>query len=335
MSRFFEALSRLKAPNRPEEIADSRAVAVPDPTAPGVDSPVPGAEAKIERSWDEAASPAATPVAEVLPEPVQQVDVLNQVVAKPVQTLGIRSLLVNASPESRLVSLIDPSSLGAEKYRALVTRFDHLSKERELKSFQVTSSLISEGKTTVAGNVAITLARYLGDSTLLVEGDLHRPALASMLGLIDLPGINDWWSGPDRQLAQFIHRLNEMPLWFLASGKVCDQPSDVLRSARFRRAFTELARQFEWIVVDSPPMLPVVDINLWSRLLSGTLLVVREGVTPIKALRRALQALDHPNLIGVVVNDAKEFDHMGYEDQYYGATDKRKNRPRGNGSLVQ
>jgi hypothetical protein len=63
---------------------------------------------------------------------------------------------------------------------------------------------------------------------------------------------------------------------------------------------------------------------LWSKLLDGTLLVVREGVTPIKALKRGLQALDHPNLIGVVVNEATEFDPVGYADQYYGGSDSRE-----------
>jgi len=65
-------------------------------------------------------------------------------------------------------------------------------------------------------------------------------------------------------------------------------------------------------------MLPIVDVNLWSKLVDGTLLVVREGITPVKALKRGLQALDHPKLIGVVMNEATEFDQLSYEGQYYG-----------------
>ena len=67
----------------------------------------------------------------------------------------------------------------------------------QLKSFQVTSSVIDEGKTLVAGNVAVTLAKYSGSKTLLVEGDLHRPSLASLFGLSELRGLNHWWSGGD------------------------------------------------------------------------------------------------------------------------------------------
>ena len=84
------------------------------------------------------------------------------------------------------------------------------------------------------------------------------------------------------------------------------------------KAFAQLVRQFEWVVVDSTPMLPIVDVNLWSRLVNGTLLVVRDGVTPVKALKKGLQALDHPKLIGVVINDASGPDQMNYEGQYYG-----------------
>jgi receptor protein-tyrosine kinase len=112
--------------------------------------------------------------------------------------------------------------------------------------------------------------------------------------------------------------MKEMPLWFLPAGKSCERPSDILRSARFAKAFGQLASQFEWIVVDSTPMLPIVDVNLWSKLVNGTLLVVREGVAPVKALKKGLQALDHPKLIGIVMNEASGADQANYDGQYYG-----------------
>jgi len=78
-----------------------------------------------------------------------------------------------------------------------------------------------------------------------------------------------------------------------------------------------MASQFDWIVVDSTPMLPIVDAHLWSKLVDGTLLVIREGVTPIKALKHGLRALDDPRVIGVVVNEACKFDQPRYEGDYY------------------
>jgi capsular exopolysaccharide synthesis family protein len=229
-----------------------------------------------------------------------------------------RSVVVTPPPKSRLVAWTDPNSLGAEKFRALAVRLDHMRKQHELSSLQVTSSVINEGKTFVSANLAVTLAKYSGAKTLLIEGDLHRPTMASMFGLKELQGLSDWWSGGEQDIARFLVRLNGTSLWFLPAGKACDQPSEILRSAKLTEAFGQLAGHFDWIVVDSTPMLPVIDANLWSRLVDGTLLVVREGVAPLKALKNGLQSLDHPKLIGVVVNEASEFDQIDYNGQYYG-----------------
>ena len=252
-------------------------------------------------------------------ETLPEAKVGNGGLPKQAQTVEACAVPVKVLPESRLVSLTDPNSLGAEKFRALVTRLDDMRKQRELKSFQVTSSVINEGKTLVAGNVAVTLAKYAGSKTLLIEGDLHRPALAALLGLDELTGLSHWWSSRNSELTQFVHRLPDMPLWFLSAGEVWDRPSDILRSSRFVKAFAQLASQFEWIVVDSTPMLPIVDVNLWSKLVDGTLLVVREGLTPVKALKKGLQALDRPRLLGVVINEASGSDQVNYDEQYYGA----------------
>jgi capsular exopolysaccharide synthesis family protein len=228
-------------------------------------------------------------------------------------------VMVRPSPTSRLVAWTNPNSLGAEKFRALAVRLGNMRTQHELNSLQVTSSVINEGKTLVAANLAVTLAKHSGSRTLLIEGDLHRPTLASLFGLKELQGLSDWWSGPDHDIAHFLIRFNDTPLWFLPAGRSCDRPSEILHSARLKEAVTQLAGRFDWIVVDSTPMLPVIDANLWSRLVDGTLLVVREGIAPLKALKNGLQSLDHPKLIGVVVNEASEFDQIDYNGQYYGA----------------
>jgi capsular exopolysaccharide synthesis family protein len=230
-----------------------------------------------------------------------------------------RSVTVQPPPTSRLVAWTDPNSLGAEKFRALAVRLDDMRRQHELNSLQVTSSVINEGKTFVSGNLGVTLAKYSGFKTLLIEGDLHRPTLASMFGLKDMQGLSDWWSGPEQDIGHFLVEFAGAGLWFLPAGKACDRPSEILRSARLAEAFAQLTGQFDWIVVDSTPMLPVIDANLWSRLVDGTLLVVREGLAPLKALKKGLQSLDHPKLIGVVVNEASEFDQVDYAGQYYGA----------------
>jgi len=334
MSRLFEALSKAQAKSRsPGAVPLTMApmgVVRPETTTVEAAPPEPAQELEREQRSPEVVRlaiaspdvvpPVVTAVSAVRSEPTQKEKILKEVLPKPLEPLEVRSVRVKVLPESRLVALTDPNSLGAEKFRALVTRLDYLRKQRELKSFQVTSSVINEGKTLVAGNVAVTLAKYSGSKTLLIEGDLHRPTLAALLGLSELDGVSQWWSGKDQELARFVHRLNDMPLWFLSAGKPCDRPADILRSVRFVKAFAELASQFEWIVVDSTPMLPIVDVNLWSRLVDGTLLVVREGLAPVKALKKGLQALDHPKLIGVVMNEASGSDQANYDGQYYGAS---------------
>lgn len=278
MSRYYDALRRLEREQR-----------------------------KADADADEMANPATQPA-----------ELLGGLLTEPVEVAEAASAKVEVSPESRFVALTDPKSLGAEKFRALVTRLENLREKRELKCLQITSGVINEGKTLIAGNLAVTLARHLSCKVLLVEGDLHRPTLAAKLGLAQLPGLIQWWAAEAESLARYVCRLDEMPLWFLGAGSACDQPSQILQSARFVEDFAKLRERFDWIVVDSTPMSPTVDANLWSRLVDGMLLVVREGVTPVNALKSGLAGLDNPKLVGVILNEASEFDHADYEGQYYG-----------------
>ncbi len=255
--------------------------------------------------------------ADDIADPAPPPDVLGGILMEPVELEEAPSAKVAVSGAARFVALTDPKSLGAEKFRALVTRLENLREKRELKCLQITSGVIHEGKTLVAGNLAVTLATHSGSRVLLVEGDLHRPTLASKLGLAQLPGLSHWWAGAEDSLSRYVYRLDEMPLWFLSAGLACDQPSQILQSARLAEDFGKLRGQFDWIVVDSTPMSPTVDANLWSRLVDGMLLVVREGVTPIKALKSGLASLDNPKLVGIVLNEASEFDQKDYEGQYY------------------
>jgi capsular exopolysaccharide synthesis family protein len=250
---------------------------------------------------------------------LQPVELVNSAMAEPSELESARTANVNLSLQARLVALSDPRGLGAEKFRALATRLEHQRKERELKCLQITSAVGNEGKTLVTGNLAVTLAKHTASRVLVVEGDLHLPKLAPLFGLGQLQGIGDWWSAREEKerIAQYVYRLTEIPIWFMGAGTVSDQPSQILQSARFAETFVRLASWFDWVVIDSPPILPLVDANLWARLMDGTLLVVREGVTPISALKKSFDSLDNPKLIGMVLNEASEFDRTNYADQYY------------------
>lgn len=267
------------------------------------------------------------------PKAAEPVDLLKSVMAEPIDRAEDRPVKVEVSRTSRLVALTDPQGLGAEKFRALATRLEYLCRQREIKSLQVTSSSINEGKTLVATNLAVTLAKHSGSKILLIDGDFHRPTVSSLLGLNQLQGLSHWWSGREEDIARYVHRLSDMSLWFLSAGEICDQPSEIMRSARFAKAFNHLSGRFDWIVVDSTPMSPTVIANLWSRLVDGTLLVVREGVASVKALKKGLQALDDPKLLGVILNEALDFDGANYADQYRAPAHQAKNGRRGRNKL--
>jgi len=107
-------------------------------------------------------------------------------------------------------------------------------------------------------------------------------------------------------------------LWFLSAGAPHDSPIQVLQSSRFAEAFSKLNSLFDWIVVDSTPMLPVNDANVWSRIVDGTLIVVREGLASIDTLKKGVESLDNLKLIGTVLNATSEFERASYANQYYG-----------------
>src|ERR1700723_772787 len=175
----------------------------------------------------------------VAPDPDKPVELLDNIVAAPIAIAEGPTAKIKVGEASRLVSLTDPKSLGAEKFRALVARLENLRQKSELKSLQVTSAVVNEGKSLVAANLAVTLVKHFGYKVLLVEGDLHRPSLGDLFGLTSMEGINQWWqrAQQDTGLAQYVCNLENIPMSFLSAGSPYDQPSQVLQSARFAEAF--------------------------------------------------------------------------------------------------
>jgi len=151
---------------------------------------------------------------------------------------------------------------------------------------------------------------------LLVEGDLRKPAVCSLLGMSEQAGIGEWWQEKDRPISEFLLRIGDTGMCILPAGIVA-HPTSVLQSPRIAELLGDLARQFDWIIIDTPPLLPMADSNLWSRVSDGTLLVVRKGVVSRAALKKAVESIDNPKLIGIVLNDASNYDRVNYYDQYY------------------
>lgn len=167
----------------------------------------------------------------------------------------------------------------------------------------------------VSANLAFSLARKKRQSVLLLEGDLRRPVLSSRMGLGKMAGLVDWLQGEPGRLPN-IYRLAETGVWLLPAGSPPENPLELIQSQRMTEIFEQLTSWFDWVIIDSPPVLPLADTSVWTRLAEGVLLVTREGTTNKRELTRGLEALDKSKLLGMVVNGCVDADHSNYYQRY-------------------
>jgi capsular exopolysaccharide synthesis family protein len=228
---------------------------------------------------------------------------------------AIATFRVLAQPHSRLVALNNGSTLGAEKFRLLRARLRHMQERQSIKTVVITSGLPEEGKTVVAMNLAVSLAKTGSQKVLLLEGDLHKPALAERIGLSGYPGLGEWLP-TERPIREYLYRAEEFPLWVLPVGNQQQHPMAVLQSARFAAAWAELVQAFDWVIVDAPPLLPLADVNFWAKQADGLLLVVRQAKGLRRMLQKGLETLDHARVLGVVLNFTDPAERAYYTHYY-------------------
>jgi capsular exopolysaccharide synthesis family protein len=224
------------------------------------------------------------------------------------------SLPVSLLPNSRLVSVGEEESLGAEKFRFLAVRLRQLRQSRLLKKVLITSTIPQEGKSTVAANLACTLGRRKQHKTLLLEGDLRRPTVAQKFGLGKVPGLSEWLRGETGTMN--IYRLEALGLWVMPAGSAPENPLELMQSGKLSPLMDQLAGWFDWIIIDSPPVLPLADTSIWARLADGILLVTRKNITEKKQLQRGLEALERSKLLGGLVNGSTDTAHSDYYQRY-------------------
>ncbi len=230
---------------------------------------------------------------------------------------GCAEFSIHQAPASRLISLADERSLGAEKLRVLATKLRHQRQRRPFSKVLVTSSVKGEGKSVISANLAITLASQAKQRTLLIDGDFRCPTQHKLLGVSNTPAISDWWQS-DKPLSQILRRNKEIPLWFLAAGRISEQPVEILQSQRLADLIARFTGFFQWIVVDSPPLTPMADSTVWANLMDAVLMVVRQDITPVKVLRTAIDTVERNKLLGVVMNESRYVEQRYYNDYYRG-----------------
>jgi capsular exopolysaccharide synthesis family protein len=230
-------------------------------------------------------------------------------------------LKVSVAAQERLVCYTDTESLAAEAFRLLGVRLRNLKQKRPLKKVLITSTIPQEGKTMTTTNLACTLSASTKQRVLLLDGDLRRPSVAQKFGLGNLGGLSEWLQGKGSRLPNIYH-LEEPGLWLLAAGTTTSNALELLQSPRLPVLVDELAKWFDWIFIDSPPVLPLADTSVWMRMADGILLVTRQGTTEKRLLQRGLEAIDQKKLIGALLNCSRNSVHDNYYYHYKPKTSK-------------
>jgi capsular exopolysaccharide synthesis family protein len=220
-----------------------------------------------------------------------------------------------------LVEIDDNRHSYAESYRSLRSAILFMSAEGErARVVLVTSALPDEGKSTVAANLARTLAMG-GSRVVLVDGDLRKGSLHHLMGLQREPGLVELLSHPDR-LEKVVQRNSMANLAFIASGKPSSRSGDLFLGAGFEQVLTRLRDQFDYVVIDSSPVFAADDAATIAPKVDGTLFVVRSRFSSPRPVREALEQLyqRHAKVLGVVFNQAdasaRSYYYYKYADYY-------------------
>ena len=225
--------------------------------------------------------------------------------------------------DNRPLAISDPENSAVEAYRNLRTNVQFLGIERKMRSIQVTSTRPGEGKSTTAANLAVVLSQT-GATVVMVDADLRNPDLHRMFGVDGSNGLTNNLAGDPMELT--IQHITDH-LWVIVGGPVPPNPSELLSGRRMDAFAEELARRFDYVIIDSAPLLAVSDAAALSRHVDGVLLVAQSNRVSLPQLRDGLAALDRVGgpLLGIVMNRAKVDTRVAGEYEY-AQPGKRKRR---------
>lgn len=228
-------------------------------------------------------------------------------------------------PDPRLNVLKDPESekSGGECFRTLRSRLHQIAATRPLKRILITSSVPGEGKTFVAANLAQSIILQPDRRVLLIDADLRASRLHLAFGAPTTPGLADYLRGEASEY-QVIQNGSTENLCLIPGGSEAANPSELLLSERMKRLLDLVTPVFDFVILDSPPAIPVHDPNLLADFCDGTLFVVRAGKTDCEVASRAAAEFERKNLLGVVLNGVGPESIYGeYYKGSYGSTEKR------------
>jgi len=214
-------------------------------------------------------------------------------------------ILPSAAADPKLVSLLHPGTFAADQYRVL-RHFVEEKRAEGLSVVAITSPTAEDGKTLTVINLAASLAEAANSRVLLVDADVRRPSILARLGLGSRTprGLVELVVEEQVRLEEVVRRVARTNLFLLPPGKLRTSPYEVLKSVRLSTLFTEARRSFDWVVVDTPPIVAFPDFRLIEKVVDGSVLVVRAHSTPGDAIEQAVGLLDPGKALGIVFNCA-------------------------------
>jgi capsular exopolysaccharide synthesis family protein len=216
-----------------------------------------------------------------------------------------------------VVSTSHPLSVSAEAYRSLRTSLQFIRQDHDLKTLLVTSPAAAEGKTSTIANLGTVFAQA-GERVVMLSCDLRRPRLGQFFGLDEQPGLTTVLRG-EVSLTQALQQVKGQDnLWVLGAGKLPANPAELLAGPAALALFTALRAEFDLVLIDSPPVLPVTDATVLSKDSDGVLLVLAAGQTRRADVRRATEKLAQVNatMMGTILNEVTRQTGDGYGNGY-------------------
>lgn len=212
-----------------------------------------------------------------------------------------------------------PKSITAESYRSLRTNIQYSSIDKQVKTLVVTSSNAGEGKSTVSGNLAYTFFQS-GKRVLIIDCDLRKPSLHRKFNVSNEVGLTDVLVGTS-ELNKVMKKIDDN-LYLLTTGTLPPNPAEIIGSNTMENFLDECKINFDYIILDTPPILPVTDSKLLAIKADATVLVVRSEISKSKHVSQAFKELGkvNANVIGTILNDVE----VHSERLYYNNSTKSK-----------
>ncbi|MFL6450549.1 MAG: CpsD/CapB family tyrosine-protein kinase [Bryobacteraceae bacterium] len=311
MSRVHDALRRASQ----DRLVPSRQ-SRPDRIPPRVEEPVAAAQPETP-NYPAPPPPPPAPSSSVAVHMGSDVEVSREDMEALIHTA--QQVPYNPQKDALVVNIMQPREAPAEEFRTLRTRLNHLQSTQPLHTLVVTSASPAEGKSFTAANLAISHAQLAGKRVLLADFDFRRPTVNTTFQLPGQLGLTDYLIGK-ASLAEILFQIADTNLYILPAGGAVPNPLELLNLAQCRTLIDDLRNHFDWVILDSPPLLFAADGNLLSTMCDGTILVVRIGTTTFDSVTRAMQSLCENNVLGVVVNGARRgelYSKYSYYHDYY------------------